>query len=54
MVVGHQPTLAAWRRCCSPATLPAGRAQGALWWFYRIRNGNAETVLRAVIAPDLA
>ena len=55
VVVGHQPTLGR-----VAALLLTGDAadwsvrKGALWWFtYRIRNGNTETVLRAVIAPDL-
>lgn len=56
VVVGHQPTLGR-----AAALLMTGDAadwsvrKGALWWFScRIRDGNAETVLRAVIAPDLA
>jgi phosphohistidine phosphatase len=55
VVVGHQPTLG--RVAALLLTGDAGDwsvRKGALWWFtYRIRNGNAETVLRAVIAPDL-
>ena len=55
LVVGHQPTLG--RVAALLLTGDAGDwsvRKGALWWFtYRIRNGNAETVLRAVIAPDL-
>jgi phosphohistidine phosphatase len=55
VIVGHQPTLgetAAW--------LLSGEAagwtikKGALWWFTnRVRSGESETVLRAVVAPDL-
>jgi phosphohistidine phosphatase len=55
VIVGHQPTLgeaAAW--------LLAGAAsewtikKGALWWFsQRARSDDAETILRAVIGPDL-
>lgn len=55
VIVGHQPTLGR-----AAALLLTGDAadwsvrKGALWWFTcRMRNGNAETVLRAVIAPDL-
>lgn len=55
VVVGHQPTLGR-----AAALLLTGDAadwsvrKGALWWFTRrLRNGAAETVLRAVIAPDL-
>jgi phosphohistidine phosphatase len=55
VVVGHQPTLGR-----AAALLLTGDAadwsvrKGALWWFTRrLRNGEVETVLRAVIAPDL-
>lgn len=55
VVVGHQPTLGR-----AAAMLLTGDAadwsvrKGALWWFSRrLRNGEVETVLRAVIAPDL-
>ncbi len=55
VVVGHQPTLGR-----AAALLLTGDAadwsvrKGALWWFTRrMRNGSEETVLRAVIAPDL-
>lgn len=55
VIVGHQPTLGR-----AAALLLTGDAadwsvrKGALWWFTRrMRNGTAETVLRAVIAPDL-
>ena len=55
VVVGHQPTLGR-----AAALLLTGDAadwsvrKGALWWFTRrVRNGAEETVLRAVIAPDL-
>lgn len=55
VLVGHQPTLG--RVAALLLTGDAGDwsvRKGALWWFtYRIRNGNTETVLRAVIAPDL-
>jgi phosphohistidine phosphatase len=56
LVVGHQPTLGR-----AAALLLTGDAadwsirKGAVWWFTRrMRNGSVETVLRAVIAPDLA
>jgi phosphohistidine phosphatase len=56
LVVGHQPTLGR-----AAALLLTGDAadwsvrKGALWWFSRrLRNGHPETVLRAVIGPDLA
>ncbi|MFZ2909256.1 MAG: histidine phosphatase family protein, partial [Candidatus Desulfobacillus denitrificans] len=51
----HQPTLGR-----VAALLLTGEAadwsvrKGALWWFTRRpRNGAEETVLRAVMAPDL-
>ncbi len=56
LVVGHQPTLGE-----VAALLLAGRVadwtikKGAVWWFgSRVRGGDAETVLRAVIGTDLA
>lgn len=55
VLVGHQPTLGR-----AAALLLTGDAaewsvrKGALWWFTcRVRNGVSETVLRAVVAPDL-
>jgi phosphohistidine phosphatase len=51
LVVGHQPTLG--QLAASLLTgEPAGWAikKGALWWF---SNRGAETVLHAVVAPDL-
>lgn len=55
VVVGHQPTLG--RAAAMLLTGDAGDwsvRKGALWWFScRMRDGTAETVLRAVIGPDL-
>lgn len=55
VIVGHQPTLGR-----AASMLLTGDAadwsvrKGALWWFtHRVRNGAAETLLRAVVAPDL-
>ena len=55
LVVGHQPTLG---RCA--ALLLAGEEadwtikKGALWWFSnRVRDGETQTVLRAVLPPEL-
>ena len=55
VVVGHQPTLG-----CVASTLVAGSPvewslrKGALWWLnYRVRNGQAQVVVRAVVGPDL-
>ena len=53
IVVGHQPTLgqlAAWLLSGDPAGWSIKK--GALWWFSS-RGGDAETVLRAVVSPDL-
>lgn len=56
VIVGHQPTLGR-----AAALLLTGDAadwnvrKGAVWWFTRRqRNGVEETILRAVIGPDLA
>ena len=55
VVVGHQPTLGR-----VAAVLLAGAEadwsikKGAVWWFARrVREGNGQVVLRAVIGPDL-
>ena len=53
IVVGHQPTLgqlAAWLLSGDPAGWSIKK--GALWWFSS-RGGDAETVLRTVVSPDL-
>jgi phosphohistidine phosphatase len=55
LVVGHQPTLG------RVAALLLGGAEadwsikkGAVWWFTRrVRDGNGQVVLRAVMGPDL-
>jgi len=56
MIVGHQPPLGR-----LAALLLSGQEadwtikKGALWWFTnRVRNGETQTVLRAVIPADLA
>lgn len=55
LVVGHQPTLGR-----LAALLLSGQEadwtikKGALWWFTnRVRGGETQTVLRAVVGPDL-
>lgn len=55
LVVGHQPTLGR-----LAALLLSGVEadwtikKGALWWFTnRVRNGETQTVVRAVMPPDL-
>lgn len=56
LIVGHQPALGR-----MAALLLAGVEadwtikKGALWWFSnRVREGETQTVLRAVVPPDLA
>jgi len=55
IVVGHQPTLgrvAALLATGVEAEWPVKK--GAVWWFtHRVRDGDGQVVLRAVIAPDL-
>lgn len=55
LVVGHQPTLGrAAALLLTGDTADWSVRKGAVWWFTRrLRNGSVETVLRAVIAPDL-
>jgi phosphohistidine phosphatase len=55
LIVGHQPTLGR-----LAALLLSGAEEnwtvrkGALWWFSRrIRNGDAQTLLHAVVPPSL-
>jgi len=55
LVVGHQPTLG-----CVASYLVSGSPvewsirKGGLWWLnYRVRGGESQVVVRAVIAPDL-
>ncbi len=55
LVVGHQPTLG-----CVASYLVSGSPvewslkKGGLWWLtYRVRSGESQVVVRAVIAPDL-
>lgn len=55
IVVGHQPVLgrvAAWLLAGVEADWSIKKAD--IWWMnYRIRGGEHQTVLRAVISPDL-
>lgn len=55
VLVGHQPDLG--RAAASLLTGTAGDwsvKKGALWWLvYRLREHQAQVVVRAVIAPDL-
>ena len=56
LVVGHQPTLglvAAWLLCELPQAWSVKK--GAVWWLRnrnRDREGDAQVVLQAVMAPD--
>ena len=55
VIVGHQPTLgqAAARVVCGSREEWAIK-KGGLWWLSdRVRDGESEVVVRAVIAPDL-
>jgi len=55
ILVGHQPTLGQLAaRLLSGARSDWNIKKGALWWFSsRSLNGDTQTVLRAVISPDL-
>lgn len=56
LIVGHQPTLGQ----LASLLVTGGEAawaikKGALWWLsHRVRGGQSETVLRAVIPPEFA
>ena len=55
VIVGHQPTLgqAAARVVCGSREEWAIK-KGGLWWLSdRVRDGESEVVVRAVVAPDL-
>jgi phosphohistidine phosphatase len=55
LVVGHQPTLGRVAALALTGTATDWTIKkGAVWWLKRrVRNGAAEVLLRAVIAPDL-
>lgn len=55
LIVGHQPTLG-----CVASYLVSGSPvewsikKGGLWWLsYRVRGGESQVVVRAVMAPDM-
>jgi phosphohistidine phosphatase len=58
IIVGHQPTLGrVAARLLTGHVGDLGIKKGAVWWFsgrHDKRAGLSETVLRAVLAPDLA
>jgi len=55
VVVGHQPTLGqAAARLVGGAAGDVSIRKGAIWWFAtRDRRGEQETILKAVLNPDL-
>ena len=55
VVVGHQPDLGRVAACLISGTEAAWTVKkGGLWWLTnRVRNDEAQVVVRAVIAPDL-
>jgi phosphohistidine phosphatase len=55
LVIGHQPALGALASLLlAGAEAPWTIKKGALWWFSnRTRAGETQTVLRAVLSPDM-
>ena len=55
VIVGHQPDLGrALAQLMSGAKGPWSIKKGALWWISnRVRDGEAQVVVRAVVSPDL-
>jgi phosphohistidine phosphatase len=55
VVVGHQPTLGfVASKILARSEQPWSIKKGAVWWFSsRMRDGNDQVVLRAVVNPDL-
>jgi len=55
LIVGHQPTLGRLAALLLSGTEADWTIKkGALWWFTnRVREGETQTVLRSVIAPEL-
>lgn len=55
VVVGHQPTLGETAALLlTGESLPWSIRKGALWWISRrVRDGQAQVVVRAVMSPDL-
>ncbi|MFO1206064.1 MAG: histidine phosphatase family protein [Burkholderiales bacterium] len=55
VIIGHQPTLGEVAARLLPGKVSSwGIRKGALWWFTRRdRAAGSETLLRAVIGPDL-
>jgi phosphohistidine phosphatase len=54
-VVAHQPDLGrALAQLVAGAQNPWSIKKGALWWLSnRVRDGDAQVVVRAVVSPDL-
>jgi phosphohistidine phosphatase len=55
LVVGHQPTLGQAAALALTGVASAWSVRkGAVWWLRRrVRDGEVEVVLRAVVGPDL-
>ena len=54
VVVGHQPTLGqVAARLLGTAESELGIRKGAIWWFEARDRGGSETILKAVLGPDL-
>ena len=55
VVVGHQPDLGrALAQVVTEASGPWSIKKGAFWWISnRVRDGDAQVVVRAVVSPDL-
>lgn len=55
VLVGHQPTLGETAALIlTGKTLPWSIKKGAVWWFtHRLRDGNPQVLLRAVMSPEM-
>ena len=55
LIVGHQPTFGlVASMLIAGEPMPWSIKKGAIWWFsHRVRAGQPQVVLRAVISPDL-
>ena len=55
MIVGHQPDLGrALAQVVTGGHGPWSIKKGAFWWISnRVRDGDAQVVVRAVVSPDL-
>lgn len=54
LIVGHQPTLGLVAQQLLHMQAPCAIKKGALWWLrHRVRNGQAQVVLVAVLNPQM-